>query len=224
MPHPFNFYQGPPYGTGINYPYSAIDFFTGVYFPPSLAAGKTVGFLWEGMGQKFVEQGLTISGTPVDSNKQIAVLGLGLYGAMMPLVRESGVLGLGFTGALTSDGAERITFSIYTRGSGLADNRQSGNLNLRIASGEHRQDNRDVPNFGTTIKSGQHIQATTDICRYGISFYGSFFPKSAPEYASVNMRISSVDYSSTAYRTIVSSGTGMAISFRISNVFYDTAV
>jgi hypothetical protein len=221
---PFNFYQGGAYGTGFYYPYTALDFFTGVYFPASLAAGQTVGFLWEGMGQKIVEQTVSFSGQAQDSNKETASLRLGFYGYSTPLVTESGRLLLRLSGNVPSDTVDRMTFSFVARGSGIRDTIDSGILKLNLTSGIQLQDNHDINTMTGPIRSGVISQDTSEIARYTVRMWGNFFAKSTPDDASVNMQISSISYSTTAFRTVVSSGTGVAISFRMTDIFYDTAV
>lgn len=224
MANLFNFYQGAPFGTGLSYPVTYLDFFTGIYFPPSLAQGQTVGFLWEGMGQKIVNQDLTISGAQLDSKKDIVGLGLGFFGYVSPLVKESGVMGLRFTGTLPADSIDRTVFAIRFNGSGLADNKEAATIGATLQSGQFSSDNHDVLTFGVPIKSGVMTQDTYKVVSFATSFYGNFYPKSIPEAASINVHISSVDYDTTAFRTIVRAGTGASIYFRITDVFYETAV
>lgn len=220
---PFNFYQGNAFGTGLYYPYTALDFFTGVYFPADLAAGKTVGFLWEGMGQKIVEQTVQFTGVAYDGNKEVATLQLGFYGYATPLITESGRITFNLSGSVPSDNIERVSFTMVARGSGIGDNKESGILNLNFTSGKYYPDNRESGVLSFPIASGVISQDTIDKTTYTVSMWGSFFAKSTPDNASVNMRISSVSYETTAYRTVVSSGTGAAISFRITDVFYSTS-
>lgn len=223
MANLFNFYQGPPYGTGIYYPLTAIDFFTGVYFPESLEAGKTVGFLWEGAGIKIVEQSVNISGSSYDSNKNISNVSVSFYGQASPLITDSGILSSRFTGNLPQDNIDKVNFNVLLKSSGLRDNIDSGSLNINIYSGKHIQDNKDTISFNIPFNSGVIKQDNIDKVNFSVNVFGSFFAKSTPDLASINIQFYDVTYTTTAARVRVNQETGMSISVYLTDIFYDTA-
>jgi hypothetical protein len=222
MPRPFNFYQGTGFGTGPYAPTNYVDFFTGFYFPLDTSLGQGVGFLWPASDVE-IPYTLTVSGSPVDSNKQIVSLGVGIYGFISPLLRESGTLGVSIiSGAPTQDNIDRVPFTLSIRGQNSGDNVDRPNFYFLIKSGAQISGNKDTTSMGLTY-TGETISGSRDNVSYGLRFWGQFTPPDS-DTASLMMRMYDVAYVDTNSYTTKSGYTGIRTSFNLINVIYDDAV
>ena len=222
MPRPYNFYQGTGFGTGQYAPTNYIDFFTGFYFPLDTSLGQGVGFLWPASDVE-IPYALTISGAPVDSNKQVVSLGIGIYGFISPLIQDSGRLGVSIaSGAPVQDNIDRASLTLSIRGQYSGDNVDRPNFYFLIRSGAQISGNKDITPMGLTY-TGASISGNKDTASLGLRFWGQFTPPDS-DAASLMMRMYDISYIDTNSYTIKSGYTGIRTSFNLINVIYDDAV
>ena len=221
MPSLFNFYEGViPSGTGAYDKNQIIDFFTGVYFPASLALGKTIGFTWDGMGIREANTTLDISGASTNSNKDETYNQISFFGRVSPLIKDSGSINLGFSGALPMTNQDSSYFLLSYKGTGTSDNKDSPSFLVSV-TGFITSGRSDISDF--SLSNTGFIVACSGIpSNLTLNIRGSLNGQRNSDRGSISLNMSNIVYS-TDSTTIVteSSEEYTSISFNISNIYYD---